>query len=562
MLAFGALAPGVAQATWTTGIQAPLPANADGDPAVRVESVSCASPGNCTAVGSYRDNTHASFQGLLLTETAGVWGPAVEATMPANGASSASVVLTSVSCASAGNCTAVGGYRDNSDNDQGVMLTETGGVWSQGVEAALPANAGQFPDGFVSSVSCRSAGNCTAVGTYETSSSSEGLLLTETSGVWSTGVEASLPADAATDASVLLPSVSCGSVGNCTAVGSYTNSSNNGAALLLTETAGVWGTGVAPSLPANAATTTAFAGLTSVSCSSADSCGAVGTYEDSSGTGQGLLLTKTSGGWGTGLAATLPANAPNGMYSLGSVSCPAAGSCSAGGSYIDSSNHVQAVLLNETAGAWATGTEATLPANAATSPNLEIKSVSCASPGNCSAVGGYLDTSFHSQGLLLNESSGVWGPGIEATPPANAATNPLATLRSVSCPGAGNCTAVGTYFEPGTQGLLISDVTPPDTGDLIDDSRGVGPGKSLVDKARTTQSQIQGGDVADACTTLSYYITEVQAQTGKSISRTQAGDLLEDARTIGSQIGCTGTVFGARRAGLHRGAHHRRRWRR
>jgi hypothetical protein len=559
LIAFATIAPGVANATWATGIQAPLPANADGDPAVRVQSVSCASPGNCTAVGSYRDNTHAAFQGLLLTETAGVWAPAVEATLPNNSASSASVSLTSVSCASAGNCTAVGGYRDNADNNEGLMLTETGGVWSTGIEATLPADAGQFPDGFVNSVSCRSAGNCTAVGTYETSSSSEGLLLTETGGVWSTGVEASLPADAATDASVLLPSVSCGSVGNCTAVGSYENSSNNVAALLLTETGGVWGTGVAVSLPPNAATTGAFAGLSSVSCASADDCGAVGAYDDNSDTVQGLLLTKVSGVWGTGLEATLPANHSAGIQSLVSVSCPAAGNCSAGGNYIDSSNHLQGLLLNEISGVWATGTEATLPANAATSPNAAIESVSCGSPGNCSAVGAYLDNSFNSQGLLLNESSGVWAPGIEATPPANAATNPLVVPTSVSCPSANNCTAVGTYFGAGTQGLLLGDVTPSDFSDLIADSRGVGPGKSLVEKARTAQNQTQAGDVAGACTTLSYYITEVQAQTGKSINRSQAPDLLEDARLIGAQLGCTGTVFSTRRAGIHRSDRHRHR---
>ena len=39
-----------------------------------------------------------------------------------------------------------------------------------GVEAPLPANAGKNPDAYVSSVSCASAGNCTAVGSYTDSS--------------------------------------------------------------------------------------------------------------------------------------------------------------------------------------------------------------------------------------------------------------------------------------------------------------------------------------------------------------------------------------------------------
>src|SRR5690242_6897127 len=68
-------------------------------------------------------------------------------------------------------------------------------AWSRGVEINLPANAGSDPHvnlGFT--MSCASAGNCTAVGEYTDSSSHvEGLLLTETSGVWATGVEATLP---------------------------------------------------------------------------------------------------------------------------------------------------------------------------------------------------------------------------------------------------------------------------------------------------------------------------------------------------------------------------------
>ena len=58
------------------------------------------------------------------------------------------------------------------------MLTETSGTWALGVEALLPANAGANPDASLDSVSCVSAGNCTAVGEYEDSSGHEqGLLL-------------------------------------------------------------------------------------------------------------------------------------------------------------------------------------------------------------------------------------------------------------------------------------------------------------------------------------------------------------------------------------------------
>ena len=61
-------------------------------------------------------------------------------------------------------------------------MTETSGTWATGVEASQPANAGTTHDASVGSVSCASAGNCTAVGYYRPSKGITGLLLTETSG--------------------------------------------------------------------------------------------------------------------------------------------------------------------------------------------------------------------------------------------------------------------------------------------------------------------------------------------------------------------------------------------
>ena len=398
---------------------------------------------------------------------------AVEAVLPANAAANTVVYMGSVSCPSAGSCTAVGSYLDSSGSRQGLLLTETSGTWATGVEAPLPAdaNAPGGQDARLVSVSCASAGNCTAVGFYANSSGPyQGLLLTETSGTWATGVEAVPPADAAAYADAIPVSVSCASAGNCTAVGSYTDSSNNVQGLLLTETSGTWATGVEAALPANAAAR--GGALSSVSCASAGNCTAVGSYTDSSGSQQGLLLTETSGTWATGVEAALPANAAARGGALSSVSCASAGNCTAVGSYTDSSNNEQGLLLTETSGTWATGVEAALPANAAA--YLEpIPQVSCASAGNCTAVGYYEDSSDNEQGLLLTETSGTWATGAEAALPANSAANPGVTFYSrsgcapvvacipVSCASAGSCTAVGHYVDSSgyTQGLLLTETS-------------------------------------------------------------------------------------------------------
>src|SRR5439155_6116727 len=58
--------------------------------------------------------------------------------------------------------------------------------------------------------------------------------------------------------------------------------------------------------------------------------------------------------------------------------------------------------LSETAGTWATGVEASPPANAGPDPGVSLTSVSCASVGNCGAVGNYVDSSANEQGLLVS----------------------------------------------------------------------------------------------------------------------------------------------------------------
>ena len=182
--AAGVLAAGmVAAAAAVTGTEAALPANAGSNPEVTLSSVSCASAGNCTAVGHYGDTSGNSSQGLLLTQTAGTWAAGTEAALPTGVKSNPVVSLPSVSCALAGNCIAVGAYTDSSGNGHAVLWTQTAGTWAAGTQAPLPANAASNPsDANLRSVSCASAGNCTAVGFYEDSSrNGQGLLVTQTS---------------------------------------------------------------------------------------------------------------------------------------------------------------------------------------------------------------------------------------------------------------------------------------------------------------------------------------------------------------------------------------------
>src|SRR5262249_53296847 len=119
------------------------------------------------------------------------WGAGVEAVLPTGAASNPNAFFDSVSCASAGDCAAAGDYLISSGCRRGVLRTEASGGWAAGVEAGVPANAYIYGDDHLTSVSCGSAGSCSAVGDYTDSSGShqQVVLLRESAGTWATGVE-------------------------------------------------------------------------------------------------------------------------------------------------------------------------------------------------------------------------------------------------------------------------------------------------------------------------------------------------------------------------------------
>jgi hypothetical protein len=86
------------------------------------------------------------------------------------------------------------------------------------------------------------------------------------------------------------------------------------------------------------------------------------------------------------------------------VSCASAGNCSAGGNYLDGSGHNQAFVVSEEKGIWGTAEE--VPGSAALNQDGDAVtlSVSCASANNCSGGGFYKDSSGHLQAFVVNET--------------------------------------------------------------------------------------------------------------------------------------------------------------
>jgi hypothetical protein len=168
--------------TWGTAREVPGIAMLNKRHLAQVNSVSCASPGYCSAGGFYQD---ASFdnQAFVVTERSGVWGSAQEVpgTAALNTGSSGGAAISSVSCGAAGDCGAVGFYTGSSGFNQAFVVSETGGSWGQAEEAPGTAALNAGGHAVINSVSCPAAGTCSAVGVFTNSTSAtEAFVIGET----------------------------------------------------------------------------------------------------------------------------------------------------------------------------------------------------------------------------------------------------------------------------------------------------------------------------------------------------------------------------------------------
>jgi hypothetical protein len=108
---------------------------------------------------------------------------------------------------------------------------------------------------------------------------------------------------------------------------------------------GTWGN--ATTVPGLAALSKGGAVLVSVSCASPGNCGAGGEYVDGAGRAQPFVVSQTHGAWGTAIQVPGIAALNNGDAQVSSVSCTTAGKCSAVGSYLTRSRLRDAFVVSE-----------------------------------------------------------------------------------------------------------------------------------------------------------------------------------------------------------------------
>ncbi len=414
---------------------------------VQVNSMACPVPGDCV-VGGSEANGVIELWPFLVAETKGAWRP-VSLLSPHNVGNSYAGI-NSVSCAAAGDCAAAGYAMAsvNSKVDRGILVAERNGAWDKPqVVSGIRYGA----------VSCAGAG-CVAGGSQDSVTGETG------GGVW--GTPRTLTGSGAVGGSVL--AVSCPAAGDCAAVGGYGTGTAPPAERAFTAdlTGGLWG-----ALTDVLVTTTGNRELNVVSCRAAGDCEAIGYYVDALDNRHVLDVTERGGSWNA--PVTVPAFEKLPGATVTTLSCPTAMFCAAGGEYepVPGGNQIPFVA-SEVNGTWSAERVPGLPVAAKfTYGGIEVTSVSCPKAGYCLAGGSYLKPvsgGVQIQGFLDSDVNGIWAPMQPV--PGLAARNhgSFAGVSAVSCPTVSFCGAAGFYTSPTTGFVMNGSIVPAATGTSLE----------------------------------------------------------------------------------------------
>jgi hypothetical protein len=393
---------------WTAPVSLVAPAGAAANPGVTVYQVSCGAVGNCAAVGSYLTRSGDSVP-FVDNERGAHWQRALTLSLPANALVKGQVALVrAVACASANTCSAIGTYQDNNpvgSRAEGFVANERNGHWGRARQISLPAS-NYNPFVTITQIACSSGVDCVGVGSFISASDvTEALVVDEVNGTWHRGEALELPGDASRFAGASVSEVACLS-SSCATFGTFNSTTGAIEAMSASDSGGVWTTASELTMPANAAANphVFLFGFDGIACASSDDCSVGGQYKDSAGGYQGFLEDETKGVWSRAVELTLPSNGGSGGQNGGIValSCPSAGNCEASGSYLDTAGNYQAVVVDEVNGVWQRGSEVTLPSGADTvGVDGGIYAISCVNATSCVGVGSFLRGAATYEGFTL-----------------------------------------------------------------------------------------------------------------------------------------------------------------
>ncbi len=357
---------------WTQAIEIPPPSRPAFTDA-QLLTVACPAAGECVALGTYLDGS-GSRQTMAVSESNGVWGPAIEI---------AGASPRSLACRAPGSCVAVG---TGPNGTQLVGVIQSGGVWGSPQGIALPANNAPEYVVELSDTACQFSGPCVTVGSYTmTSHHQRGLGIVESNGRWTAR---EIVVNPGSEVDTRLYSVACPASGSCVADGL------GEVALGVAELGGNWGIAT-PIVPAPNPASKLLTLYGTACAGSSAQCFAVG-YDEHSATQSLPVVASASGGvWGQARELAPPPTAGAGASAqLRAAACTASDSCVAIGEYDDLSGS-HAMVMSETHGVWGPASEVSPPlgnADRSSGSHASLALVACPGTGLCVALGRYRDT--------------------------------------------------------------------------------------------------------------------------------------------------------------------------
>jgi len=305
-----------------------------------------------------------------------------------------------------------------------------------------PNPVGALDDDFLHGVSCSSATACTAVGDYTSTEEKEATLVERWNG---TTWEVQTSPNPAGATGSFLESVSCRSSTACTATGYKEEKGGLHATLAERWNGSAWEVQTTPTSGNSDA-------LGSVSCVSASECTAVGFVVSGNPAKTTPVVENWNGKtWTVVSSAKLPTEDERSWFE--SVSCPAAKSCTAVGSYISSNLGMQFLAEHWNGSTWSVQTT---PELAAGDSEIHLDGVSCSATSACAAVGSYEKSRVRE--VLVERWNGTsWQ--VQQTPSPNGKTEGAeGQLTQVSCASATSCVAIGAdESSSGHPGLLLGE---------------------------------------------------------------------------------------------------------
>lgn len=375
-----------------------------------LSSVACLPVSFCAAVGNQTSRYQIQAP-LALARSGASWSIQKTPAPPA----AALNFLQGVACPSATDCFSVGEAGGNVGT--GALTQHWDGTTWSAQRAPVPAGSG----GFLAGITCTSAAACTAVGGIFTAHG-DGTLAERWNGTsWSVQRTPSEPPPQGS----LLDAVSCPSLSSCVAVGTAGSTT----AVPLAE---VWD-GTSWSIRATVADGPGDSGLLGVSCASAGDCLAVG-FGDNTSAGKVALAERWDGTAWSGLPVPAPAGAVR--TELSSVSCTPASTCTAVGAWQNGAGAEMTLAERWNGTSWSIQPTP----NPAGNGVAHLSGVACTSASSCTAAGSYQTSGAVPSTLAVVWNGAAWQ--IQVTPNPAGATQSF--LFAVACPSPGMCTAVGT----------------------------------------------------------------------------------------------------------------------